>query len=78
VFATLLFLSRRYFLATPPPWATDPLLLEFYLGAIIAFLFLAGSSLPPGIAVVAIILSAAGILDAGDPIGGNWVRLIWW
>ena len=36
-----------------PPWATvatNPLLLEFYLGAIIAFLFIRGYYLPPSLA----------------------------
>jgi exopolysaccharide production protein ExoZ len=66
---------------TVPPWATiatNPLLVEFYLGSIIAFLFLAGFSLPPGIAILAIVLSVAGILAAGELTEGNWVRVMLW
>ena len=38
-----------------PPWATvatNPLLLEFYLGTIIAFLFIRGYYLPPALALM--------------------------
>jgi exopolysaccharide production protein ExoZ len=64
-----------------PPWAavaTNPLLAEFYLGSIIAFMFLAGFSLPSGIAIVAIVLSVVGILVASGPTDGNWQRVLWW
>jgi exopolysaccharide production protein ExoZ len=64
-----------------PPWATvatNPLIMEFYLGSIFAFLFLAGFSLPSGLAIVAIVLSIAGILIAGDAVSENWKRLVLW
>jgi peptidoglycan/LPS O-acetylase OafA/YrhL len=65
---------------TLPPWltvATNPLLVEFYVGSVIAFLFLAGVSLPPGIAIVAIIFSIVGILVIGEPSDG-WQRVFSW
>jgi len=49
-------------LATVPPWATAavrPLVIEFYLGSIIAFLFLRGFALPPTIAILAVIVGTA-------------------
>ena len=64
---------------TLPPWltvATNPLLVEFYVGSVIAFLFVAGVSLPPRIAIVAIIFSI-GILVIGEPSDG-WQRVFWW
>jgi exopolysaccharide production protein ExoZ len=64
-----------------PPWATvatNPLLVEFYLGSVIGFLFLAGFSVPPGVAIVAIVLGVAGILTAGQPTDGNWHRVLCW
>jgi exopolysaccharide production protein ExoZ len=66
---------------TVPPWAivaTNPLLVEFYLGSFIAFLFLAGFSFPPGIAIIAIILSVVGILVVGEPTDEKWHRVFSW
>jgi peptidoglycan/LPS O-acetylase OafA/YrhL len=66
---------------TVPPCATvatHPLLAEFYLGSIIAFLFLAGFSLPSNIAIVSIVLSVIVILVAGEPADQNWQRVLWW
>jgi peptidoglycan/LPS O-acetylase OafA/YrhL len=61
------------------PWATvavRPLILEFYLGTVIAFLFLRGHSLPAAGAVFAIVLGISGIalVDATN----DWKRVLFW
>jgi exopolysaccharide production protein ExoZ len=59
IFGLGLFISL---FTTVPPWASvavSPLVIEFYLGSIIAFLFLRGFVLPPAVAVLAIIIGAA-------------------
>jgi exopolysaccharide production protein ExoZ len=66
---------------TVPPWttaATNPLLLEFYAGTIIAHLFIRGYYLPPAIAVIGIVISVAAIVGLGTPAGGNWMRVLYW
>jgi peptidoglycan/LPS O-acetylase OafA/YrhL len=51
-------------------------LIEFYLGTVIALLFVAGFALPAGLAWVAIIAGFATIPILGDPIGGDWHRVL--
>jgi exopolysaccharide production protein ExoZ len=66
---------------SPPTWATvamDPILLEFYLGTAIAFLFMKGFSLPRHFAVAAIILGISTIFLTGDVDLGKWTRVICW
>jgi len=96
VFALLLNLPRRYFLAASgfifcvglvigtlynvPPWATvavRPLLFEFYFGAVLAFLFVAGFALPLGIAILAIGLGATATVFT-DPANNDWLRILVW
>lgn len=67
--------------ATVPPWAsvaTSPLLIEFYLGSTIAFLFIARVLLPLPLAWLAIIAGIAAIPIAGDPVWGNSMRVVYW
>jgi exopolysaccharide production protein ExoZ len=65
-----------------PAWATvatNPLLLEFYLGTVIAFLFIQGYSLPPLIAVVGAAASIATVVLLGDPVPSEWMmRVVYW
>jgi exopolysaccharide production protein ExoZ len=96
VFALLLNLPRRYFLAASglifgvgllvgasknvPPWATvavRPLILEFYLGAVLAFFFIARFALPLGIAILAIGLGDAAMLSI-NPANDDWLRILVW
>jgi exopolysaccharide production protein ExoZ len=61
------------------PWATvavRPLVLEFYLGAVVAVLFLRGHSLPMTAATLAIILGIAGV--ALMTPGNDWTRVLIW
>jgi peptidoglycan/LPS O-acetylase OafA/YrhL len=67
--------------ASVPRWATvatSPLLIEFYLGAIIYFLFVARFVLPTTLAWLALILGFAVILLVGDPVGGDWIAVLYW
>jgi peptidoglycan/LPS O-acetylase OafA/YrhL len=65
-----------------PPWATvatNPLLLEFYLGTIIAFLFIRGFYLPPALALIGIFAGIAAIVIINYPGGSDWtVRVLCW
>ena len=65
-----------------PPWATvatNPLLLEFYLGTIIAFLFIRGYYLPPALALIGIIAGIAAIVITSYPGGSDWMlRILCW
>ncbi len=65
-----------------PPWATvatNPLLLEFYLGTIIAFLFIRGYCLPPALALIGIVAGIAAIVIINYPGGSDWmVRVLCW
>lgn len=64
-----------------PVWltvATNPILLEFYLGAVIAHLYLNGFSLPRPWALAAIGAGIATILIARDVDQGLWPRVIFW
>jgi exopolysaccharide production protein ExoZ len=64
-----------------PVWATvatNPILFEFYLGALIAFLFIRGISLPRGVAVVAIAAAIAVLALTKNPESGLWTRLLCW
>ncbi|WP_190303200.1 MULTISPECIES: acyltransferase family protein [Methylomonas] len=66
---------------SPPTWAgvaTNPILFEFYLGTVIAFLFVKGFSLPPYLATAAIILSITAIFVTSDVNMGKWTRVICW
>jgi peptidoglycan/LPS O-acetylase OafA/YrhL len=68
---------------SPPVWAsvaTDPLLFEFYFGAILAFLFLKGHVLPRLFAIAAIVLGISAIFMAGniDINADRWTRIIYW
>jgi exopolysaccharide production protein ExoZ len=65
-----------------PVWATvatNPLLLEFYLGTLIAFLFIQGYSLRPLLAVVGAAASIATAFLLGDPVPSDWImRVLYW
>src|SRR5262249_7851946 len=64
-----------------PPWVTvgtDPLLLEFYAGALIAHLFIRGYCLTPRLALFGIIASIAAVAILGDRVGGDWQRILYW
>ncbi|MBE0583986.1 MAG: acyltransferase, partial [Desulfofustis sp.] len=68
---------------SPPVWATvamDPLLFEFYLGALLAFLFLNGRVLPRHFAVAAIVLGISAIFMGGniDINANKWTRVVCW
>jgi peptidoglycan/LPS O-acetylase OafA/YrhL len=79
IFAAGLFLNATG--AIVPAWATvatSPLLIEFYLGTVIALLFVAGFALPAGLAWAAIIAGFATIPILGDPVGGDWHRVLIW
>jgi len=64
------------------PWATvatNPLLLEFYLGTIIAFLFIRGYYLPPALALIGIVAGIAAIVIISYPGGSEWMlRVLCW
>jgi exopolysaccharide production protein ExoZ len=65
-----------------PAWATvatNPLLLEFYLGTLIAFLFIQGYWLPPLLAIVGGAASIATVFLLGDPVPSDWMmRVLYW
>jgi exopolysaccharide production protein ExoZ len=65
-----------------PAWATvatNPLLLEFFFGTLIAFLFIQGHYLPPLLAVVGVAASISAVLLLGDPIPSEWMmRVLYW
>jgi hypothetical protein len=64
-----------------PAWATvaTKLLLEFYLGTVIAFLFIQGYWLPPLLAIVGSAASIATLLLLGDPVPSDWMmRVLYW
>ena len=63
-----------------PPWATvavRPLIFEFYFGAVLAYLFVAGFALPAGIAILVIVLGAAATVFT-DPANDDWLRILVW
>ena len=81
VFIAGVALAARFW--SPPAWATvatDPLLFEFHLGALLAFLFLKGRVLPRHLALAAIVLGVAAILMTGkvDINADKWIRVICW
>jgi len=62
-----------------PAWATvttNPILLEFYLGAAIAFLYLNGLRLPPFVALVAIVSGVSVIFFTNGIDLGAWTTTI--
>lgn len=64
-----------------PPWAsvaTDPILLEFYLGAAIAFLFVKGFSPSRALAIAAIVLGIASLFVTRNVSLGIWTHLMCW
>jgi exopolysaccharide production protein ExoZ len=65
-----------------PAWATvaiNPLLLEFYFGALIAFLFIKGYDLPPLLAIVGVAASIVTVFLLGDPVPVDWMmRVLYW
>lgn len=63
------------------PWArvaVDPLLLEFYAGAVLGALFLRGFVMPAIAAVIAIALAIVAIIAARNVDPGGWGRVIYW
>jgi exopolysaccharide production protein ExoZ len=65
----------------PAPWltvATNPILFEFYFGALIGFLFMNGFVLPRLVAGFAIVLGIATIFLTKDVDIGTWTRTICW
>jgi len=67
--------------ARPAPWvtvATDPLLFEFYFGAVTAFLFLNGLVLPRLVAAAAVVLGIATIVLTREVDLGVWTRTLCW
>ena len=64
-----------------PAWvrvATSPILLEFVLGAGIAFLYVGGKRLPRTLAVVAVVLGMAAILTPRGVDMMSWSRVAFW
>jgi peptidoglycan/LPS O-acetylase OafA/YrhL len=67
-----------------PIWAsvaTDPLLIEFFAGTLIALLFIRGLAMPGVVAVCLIVLGTViiGMSAIWDPNGGTGgVRVLWW
>lgn len=64
-----------------PTWATvatDPIIFEFYLGAIVGFLFVNGIYLPRSLAGSAIVLAIAALAVSESINVGIWTRLICW
>jgi exopolysaccharide production protein ExoZ len=65
-----------------PAWATvatNPLLLEFYLGTLVAFLFIQGHYLPTLLAIVGVAASILAVLILGDPGPNDWMmRVLYW
>jgi exopolysaccharide production protein ExoZ len=65
-----------------PAWATvatNPLLLEFYLGTLIAFLFIKGYYLPPLLAVVGVVASIGTVFLFGDLVPSrSMMRVFYW
>jgi exopolysaccharide production protein ExoZ len=65
----------------PAPWATvatNPIVLEFYFGAVVAFLFLNGLILTRPLALAAIILGLAVVVMTKDADIGIWTRAVCW
>lgn len=65
------------------PWtivAFDPILFEFYMGTVIAFMYLNGFALPRVIAILFVILAIATLSSAYNIIIENltWKRVIYW
>jgi peptidoglycan/LPS O-acetylase OafA/YrhL len=58
--------------------ATDPLLFEFFAGALIGALYFNGLALPRGIALVVLVLGIAGIFAARNVVDEGWVRVLLW
>jgi peptidoglycan/LPS O-acetylase OafA/YrhL len=59
--------------------AFNPLLFEFYVGAIIGALYLNGLALPRGIALLVLVLGIAGVFAARNVVDpGGWVRVLSW
>jgi exopolysaccharide production protein ExoZ len=58
--------------------ATDPILFEFYLGAIIAFLFVKGFSLSRAVSIAVVILGIASLFVTRNVTLGIWTHLICW
>jgi peptidoglycan/LPS O-acetylase OafA/YrhL len=67
-----------------PIWAsvaTDPLLIEFFAGTLIALLFIRGLAMPGAVAVCLIVLGTAiiGMSAIWDTNGGaDGTRVLWW
>ncbi len=64
-----------------PPWAsvvTNPILFEFYLGAIIALVFIRGLYLPRPLAICTIVLGLCTILFFNTVSPGGWSRVVFW
>lgn len=65
----------------PAPWvtvATNPMLIEFYFGAVIGFLYMNGFALPRFLAGAAIVLGIATVILTKDVDIGIWTRAICW
>ncbi len=65
----------------PAPWvtvATTPILLEFYFGAVVAFLFLNGVVLPRLLAGGAIVVAIATVILTREADIGIWTRAVCW
>ncbi|MGB8719013.1 MAG: acyltransferase [Desulfobacterales bacterium] len=65
----------------PAPWATvatNPIVLEFFFGAVIAYLFMNGFVLSRLIAIAFIILGIAIVVMTEDADLGIWTRAICW
>ena len=64
-----------------PVWATvatDPILFEFYFGALLAFLFVSDLSLPRGFAIALIALAVTALALTGIVEVAMWTRLLCW
>jgi len=65
----------------PAPWvtvATNPIVLEFYFGAVVAFLFVNGFRLSRPVASAVILLAIAIVVMTEDADLGIWTRAICW
>jgi peptidoglycan/LPS O-acetylase OafA/YrhL len=79
IFAAGVILAK--FSGPLPVWATvatNPILFEFYLGALIAFLFIRGVSLPRSLAAATIIVAIAVLVLTENAESGLWTRFLYW